>query len=229
MKDNSVDRFEWLRLGGVAVALVALPLLLAACLYTIERQKGITKYKKALEVNLNKPDTMNLKQVRAGLGQWMVGYEELQVPTSYTNIYVQVEGILAAANALTERFPSMLAPEFERDLGLLQKRMEALPPISADLYAERNPWFSGFILFVLIGGLKFGGLYLLLFGLIVGMIWLLEIWGAKATTTTSSANITSSSGAGYGGSDEYPPHPEMYGGCWGPHPPDCPPRFPWWR
>ena len=92
MKDNSVDRFEWLRLGGVAVALVALPLLLAACLYTIERQKGITKYKKALEVNLNKPDTMNLKQVRAGLGQWMVGYEELQVPTSYTNIYVQVEG-----------------------------------------------------------------------------------------------------------------------------------------
>lgn len=203
MKDNSVSRFEWILCGGLVLAVAAFILGFTVVEYEQSRSKGISEYRQALEDNLSSPETRNLNQIRAGLRRWIAGYKELKVPTSYTEVYSKVDSALVTANTLAERFPTMSAPDFQRDLGYLQAKVHFLPPISSNLYDERNPWLSGYLLFVLIGFLKLVGVVLLAFVVFCGALYLAD-WQPKATPSASSAGTTSRGDGGWSGLREYP-------------------------
>jgi hypothetical protein len=218
MKDRSVSSADWLAFGGLSLIVVSTIIVCTGPEYEKSRNQGIAEYQKALEANVEKPFTMNLNQIRAGLRQWMAGYQELKVPVEYTNILKGVEGALVEANALSERFPTMSAPDYLEDLGALQDKVQAIRPISAELYRERNPWLSGFFSFLLFGALKLIGAGALIGSAFAGLIYVgYRLALASNRKGTPPPGTTSGNGGGgggassgeprgsYGSSDYYPP------------------------
>jgi hypothetical protein len=206
MKDRSVSSADWLSFGGMSLIVVSTILVCTSPEYEMTRNQGIAEYQKALDANIEKPFTMNLNQVRAGLRQWMASYQELKVPVGYTNVFKGVEGALVEANALSERFPTMSAPDYLTDLGGLQEKVQAIRPISAELYRERNPWFSGFFSFLMFGALKLIGVGAVLGSAYAGLIYVgYRLALASNRKGPSPPDTTSSDGGGGGGASSGEP------------------------
>ncbi len=119
----------------------------------------------------------------------------------------------------------MGALEFQSKLSLLQGKVHFVPPISADLYGERNPWFPGFLSFVFFGALKFAALAVVMLAGMAGAVYLAEREGKPKPTSSASTAGTESGSGGSGGYIGPGGYPGVYDDTWRYPPPSPPPTY----
>ena len=112
--------------------------------YKDKRVKDARKYYEGLDVSLAVAGHKEHSEIRQALSSWLLNYKELGVSSTHDRVYQRVEGLLREATSLGERFPSLTASQYLKELHLLRTKVELVPRIGEEAFNEHFPWWGGY-------------------------------------------------------------------------------------